>query len=99
MTEKRTFKELLSCASPILSDGAMGTTLHARGIRCVVAESFGDIFHANCFQNGVLPVRLAPREHTASLWLPWREAAGRCFSPSNAEALLLLPRFTQGAGT
>lgn len=47
---------------------------------------------------GVLPVRLAPREHTASLWLPWREAAGRCFSPSNAEALLLLPRFTQGAG-
>ncbi len=32
MTDKRTFKELLSCASPILSDGAMGTTLHARGI-------------------------------------------------------------------
>jgi 3-isopropylmalate/(R)-2-methylmalate dehydratase small subunit len=32
--------------------------LAARGIRCVIAESFGDIFFANCFQNGVLPVRL-----------------------------------------
>ncbi|MFM2067729.1 MAG: hypothetical protein RLZZ584_2638 [Pseudomonadota bacterium] len=38
------------------------------------------------------PVTLAPREHTASLWLPWREAADRCFSPSNAEAILQLPR-------
>lgn len=28
------------------------------GVRCVVAESFGDIFHANCFQNGLLPVTL-----------------------------------------
>ena len=38
------------------------------------------------------PVRLAPREHTASLWLPWQVAADRCFSPSNAEAVLWLPR-------
>ncbi|MBQ0929859.1 dihydroneopterin triphosphate diphosphatase [Ideonella alba] len=37
------------------------------------------------------PVRLAPREHTAHVWLPWREAADRCFSPSNAEAILQLP--------
>ena len=28
------------------------------GIRCVVAESFGDIFYANCFQNGLLPITL-----------------------------------------
>jgi 3-isopropylmalate/(R)-2-methylmalate dehydratase small subunit len=28
------------------------------GIRCVVAASFGDIFEANCHQNGVLPVVL-----------------------------------------
>src|SRR5487761_2613267 len=40
-----------------------------------------------------VPVRLSPREHTAWLWLPWREAADRCFSPSNAEAILQLPRF------
>jgi len=39
------------------------------------------------------PVRLAPREHTALAWLPWQEAADRCFSPSNAEAILQLPRF------
>ena len=38
-------------------------------------------------------VTLAPREHLHSIWLPWREAADRCFSPSNAEAILQLPRF------
>ncbi len=39
------------------------------------------------------PVVLNPREHLHSAWLPWREAADRCFSPSNAEAILQLPRF------
>ncbi|WP_119155403.1 dihydroneopterin triphosphate diphosphatase [Caldimonas tepidiphila] len=39
-----------------------------------------------------IEVRLAPREHLAHAWLPWREAADRCFSPSNAEAILQLPR-------
>lgn len=37
-------------------------------------------------------VTLNPREHTAWRWLPWREAADACFSPSNAEAILLLPQ-------
>jgi len=37
-------------------------------------------------------VRLNPREHVRFAWLPWREAADRCFSPSNAEAILMLPR-------
>lgn len=32
------------------------------GIRVVIASSYGDIFFSNCFQNGVLPIRLAPRE-------------------------------------
>jgi dATP pyrophosphohydrolase len=40
------------------------------------------------------PVTLNPREHLAHVWLPWREAADRCFSPSNAEAILQLPRFS-----
>ncbi len=31
------------------------------GIRCVIAPSFADIFHTNCFKNGILPVVL-PRE-------------------------------------
>lgn len=39
------------------------------------------------------PVVLSPREHTRFEWLPWREAADRCFSPSNAEAILQLARF------
>jgi len=42
------------------------------------------------------PVVLAPREHLRHQWLPWREAADLCFSPSNAEAILQLPRL---AGT
>jgi dihydroneopterin triphosphate diphosphatase len=41
-----------------------------------------------------VPVRLSAREHTAHMWLPWREAADKCFSPSNAEAVLQLPHFT-----
>lgn len=36
-------------------------------------------------------VRIAPREHLAHAWLPWREAAERCFSWSNAEAIRQLP--------
>jgi len=41
------------------------------------------------------PVRLNPREHTAYQWLPYRQAADACFSPSNAEAILQLPRLTR----
>ena len=47
---------------------------------------------------GATAVRLNPREHTAHVWLPYLEAAGRCFSPSNAEACLLLPRMMQRGG-
>ncbi|MHB8825723.1 MAG: dihydroneopterin triphosphate diphosphatase [Thiobacillus sp.] len=36
------------------------------------------------------PVILAPLEHLRYLWLPWEEAAARCFSPSNAAAIRLL---------
>ncbi|MEW5771725.1 MAG: dihydroneopterin triphosphate diphosphatase [Pseudomonadota bacterium] len=38
-----------------------------------------------------LPVRLSPREHLNQLWLPWREAADKCFSWSNADAIRRLP--------
>jgi dATP pyrophosphohydrolase len=40
-----------------------------------------------------IPVTLAPREHIAHVWLPYREAADKCFSPSNAEAILQLPNY------
>ncbi|MAR56340.1 MAG: 3-isopropylmalate dehydratase small subunit [Rickettsiales bacterium] len=36
------------------------------GIRCVIAESFADIFYNNCFKNGILPVQL-PKEQVAEL--------------------------------
>jgi len=39
-----------------------------------------------------IPVRLSPPEHLRFEWLDWRAAADRCFSPSNAEAILHLPR-------
>jgi len=55
-------------AAPILIAGAnfgCGSSregavwaLMAAGLRCVIAESFGDIFYNNCFQNGMLPVAL-----------------------------------------
>jgi len=41
-----------------------------------------------------LPVKLAPHEHLRHVWLPWREAAAKCFSWSNRDAILLLPQKT-----
>ncbi|HET6264369.1 MAG TPA: dihydroneopterin triphosphate diphosphatase, partial [Usitatibacter sp.] len=38
-----------------------------------------------------VPVRVAPREHLAAEWVPWREAAERVFSWSNRKAILMLP--------
>lgn len=44
------------------------------------------------------PVTLAPAEHAACRWLPWREAAAACFSWSNRDAILMLGAGTQRAG-
>lgn len=38
-----------------------------------------------------LEITLAPREHTAYVWLPYTQAADRAFSWSNAEAIRQLP--------
>ncbi|MGE5639880.1 MAG: dihydroneopterin triphosphate diphosphatase [Clostridia bacterium] len=37
-----------------------------------------------------VPVRLAADEHDAFLWLSWQEAAARCFSWTNRDAIRLL---------
>jgi 3-isopropylmalate/(R)-2-methylmalate dehydratase small subunit len=37
-------------------------SLMEAGVRCVIAPSFGDIFHDNAFQNGLLPLRLEMAE-------------------------------------
>jgi dATP pyrophosphohydrolase len=39
-----------------------------------------------------IPITLSPREHVAHAWLPLLAAADRCFSASNAEAILQLPK-------
>ena len=66
---------------------------YAPGVTRNTERVFGLSLSARC------PVRLSPREHTASQWLAYQKAAEKCFSPSNAEAILLLPRFTESAGT
>jgi len=42
-------------------------------------------------------VQLSPSEHLSYQWLPWREAAGKVFSPSNRAAILQLPERTRHA--
>lgn len=39
----------------------------------------------------MLDVHLNPREHDAFVWLPWEQAAERCFSWTNRQACLQLP--------
>ena len=44
------------------------------------------------------PVRIAPGEHIAYAWLPWQQAAERCFSWSNRDAILALAKKTAHPG-
>ena len=39
---------------------------------------------------GRLPVTLSPSEHADHAWLPWRDAAQKCFSWSNRDAIVRL---------
>lgn len=47
------------------------------GIRCIIAESFADIFYNNSFKNGILPIRL-PKEQVEALM---KEAEAVPFAP------------------
>ena len=58
---------------------------YAPGVTHNVERVFGLTLPA-----AVEPV-LAPAEHSRYLWLPWREAADKCFSWSNRDAILMLP--------
>src|ERR1700761_7529275 len=49
------------------------------GIRCVISESFADIFYNNCFKNGVLPITL-PRETVAMLMEDAKNGANAVFT-------------------
>ena len=44
-------------------------------------------------------VTLDPREHLRALWLPWREAAAKCFSWSNRAVIEALPQRTTSTRT
>ena len=48
---------------------------------------------------GPLAITVSPREHLGYAWLPWREAADRAFSWSNAEAIRELPQRASAACT
>jgi dATP pyrophosphohydrolase len=45
-----------------------------------------------------IPITVAPREHLRFQWLPHEEAAEKCFSWSNREAILTLPDRVKGQG-
>jgi 3-isopropylmalate/(R)-2-methylmalate dehydratase small subunit len=64
--------------------------LLGRGTRCIIAPGFGEIFHANCLRNGILPVTLS-NEVVA----PLLEAAeeGRRFSVDLVAQTLDVPDF------
>jgi dihydroneopterin triphosphate diphosphatase len=54
-----------------------------------VSENTEHVF-ALCLPERI-EVQTAPDEHRAWCWLPWQEAAERCFSWSNRDAIRLLP--------
>jgi 3-isopropylmalate/(R)-2-methylmalate dehydratase small subunit len=58
------------------------------GIRCVIAESFADIFHGNCFQNGVLPIVLSADDMAA---LAREAAGGQAFEVNLQTGLITAP--------
>ncbi|WP_326534015.1 3-isopropylmalate dehydratase small subunit [Pseudorhodoferax sp.] len=61
------------------------------GIRAVIAPSYGDIFFSNCFQNGVLPIRL-PLDQVAAL-------AARCADGTALTIDLQAQHIRTGDGT
>lgn len=37
------------------------------GLRCIIAPGFGEIFQANCLNNGMLPIRLGAADHARAM--------------------------------
>ncbi len=66
------------------------TVMVDNGFRAFIAPSFGDIFHNNCFQNGVLPIRL-PAERVAALRAQLRAKPGATLTVDLAGQTVLGP--------
>ena len=81
---KETIEELRSAGRNMIKVTGEAKRLYAPG----VVENTEHVFSLE------LPVarsvKLEPREHSAQLWLPWREAADKCFSWSNRDAIRML---------
>ena len=60
------------------------------GIRCVIAPSFADIFHNNCFKNGILPIRV-PQETIDALLAEADNAPDPTFTVDLEQNLILRP--------
>jgi len=62
LSQPRYEKAAILLAGPNFGCGSSRETavwsLLESGIRCVIAPSFGDIFHDNSYQNGLLPLRI-----------------------------------------
>lgn len=67
-------------------EGAV-VALAQKGFRVIVARSFGDIFYSNCFQNGVLPIRL-PEPKVLAL-MAMSEAEGAPFTVDLTRQILI----------
>jgi len=55
-----------------------------------VTENTEHVFSVQVPRDAV--ITLSPREHLNHMWLPYLDAADKCFSSSNAEAILQLPQ-------
>jgi 3-isopropylmalate/(R)-2-methylmalate dehydratase small subunit len=64
--------------------------LHAYGVRCVIAPSFGDIFFENCGKNGVLAIRL-PASTVALLRRQLHEVPGASVTVDLEAQMLIAP--------
>ena len=60
------------------------------GFRCILAPSFADIFHNNCFNNGMLPVRL-PQTTINELFDEVRNADGYALTIKLDEQVIVKP--------
>ena len=70
--------------------GLLHVPVHWNGVlvHAIVAH-FGLIHSSRVRQvDRATPIRLSPHEHLRFEWLPWRDAATRCFSRTNAAAIL-----------
>jgi len=64
--------------------------LHDYGIRCILAPSFADIFYNNCFNNGMLPIRL-PADVIEQLFKEVRAQVGYQLTVDLPEQRILRP--------